>query len=133
MGESNDLVVLCRSRTKDDEGRLFEADGKEICSNLNSSKQAKAKPGEKMDKKRGKGQSVHWKAWWRQRHIKCAVSEGYASCWVHQHCHMADEHKTDLNKAARVSGGKVECQVRWKGRERLLDGHRDRHAWRLWV
>ena len=80
MGESNDWVVLCRSREKNDERGLFEADGKEIFSNLNSSKQAKAKPGEKMDKKRGKGQSVHWKAWWRQSNIKYAVSKGYASC-----------------------------------------------------
>jgi len=31
---------------------------------------------------------------------------------------VVDEHKVALNKVAGVSGGKVECQVRWKGRER---------------
>jgi len=33
MGESNDWVVLCRSRKKDEEQRPFEVDGKEIFSN----------------------------------------------------------------------------------------------------
>ena len=46
---------------------------------------------------------------------------------------MADEHKAALKKAAGVSGGKDECQVRLKRRTRLLNGHRDRHARRLWV
>jgi len=86
-----------------------------------SSQTAASKPnpkkGEKTDKKRGKGQSVLWKAWWRQGDIECAVSEEYASCWVHQDCHVADEQKAALKKAARVSGGKDECQVRLKGRE----------------
>ena len=45
------------------------------------------------------------------------MSEEYASCWIHQDCHVADEQKTALKKAARVSGGKDECQVRLKGRE----------------
>ena len=63
----------------------------------------------------GTGQAARWKAWWRQGNIKCAVSEEYASCWVHQE---ADEQKAALKKAAGVSGGKVECQVRLKGRER---------------
>jgi len=31
---------------------------------------------------------------------------------------VADEQKTALKKAAGVSGGKDECQVRLKGRER---------------
>jgi len=57
------------------------------------------------------------KAWWRQGNIKCAVSEEYASCWVHQDCHVADEQKAALKKAVGVSGGKDECQVRLKGRE----------------
>jgi len=43
------------------------------------------------------------------------VSEEYASCWVQQDCHVA---KAALKKAAEVSGGKDECQVRLKGRER---------------
>jgi len=34
-------------------------------------------------------------------------------------CHIvADEQKAALKKAARVSGGKDECQIRLKGRER---------------
>jgi len=69
-----------------------------------------------MDKKGGKGQSVSWKAWWRQGNIKCAVSEGYASRWVHQDCRVADEQKRAL-KAAGVSGRKDECQLQLKGKE----------------
>jgi len=37
---------------------------------------------------------------------------------VHQHCHVVDKQKAALQKAAGVSGGKDECQVRLKGRER---------------
>ena len=55
-------MVWCRSREKNEEQRPFEVDGKEIFSNR--SKQTKAKAGEKIDKKGGKGQSVRWKAWW---------------------------------------------------------------------
>jgi len=116
MGKSKDWVVWCRSRKKDGEQNPFEVDGKEIFSN--SSKQAKPKAGEKTYRKGGKRRSVRWKAWWRQGNIKCAVSEEYASCWVHQDCHVADEQKAALKKAAGVSGGKDECQVRLKGRER---------------
>ena len=100
----------------DEEQRPFEVDGKEIFSHR--SKQANPKAGEKTDKKGGKGQSVRWKAWRRQGNIKCAVSEEYASCWVHQDCHVADVQKAAFKKAAGVSGGKDECQVRLKGRER---------------
>jgi len=53
MGKSQDCVVWCRSRGKDEEQRPFEVDGKEIFSN--HSKQAKPKVGEKTDKKGGKG------------------------------------------------------------------------------
>ena len=116
MDRSKDWVVWCRSRKNDEAQRPFETDGKEIFSNY--SKQAKAKAGDKKDKKRGKGQSVRWKAWWRQSNIKCAMSEEHASCWVHQDYHVADEKKAALEKAAGVSGGKDECQVRLKGRER---------------
>jgi len=106
----------CRSRKEDKEQHPFEVDRKEIISNR--SKQANPKAGEKTDKKGGKGQSVRWKAWWRQGNITCAVSEKYASCWVHQDCHVADEQKAALKKAVRVAGGHDECQVRLKGRER---------------
>jgi len=98
MGKSKDWVVWCRSREKDEEQRPFEVDGKEIFSNR--SKQAKAKVGEKTDQKGGKGQSVRWKAWRQQDNIKYAVSEEYASCWVHQDCHVADEQNAALKKAA---------------------------------
>jgi len=46
--------LWCRSRKRDEEQHPFEVDGKEIFSNC--SKQTKAKAGEKMDKKGGKGQ-----------------------------------------------------------------------------
>jgi len=133
MGKLKDWVVWCRSREKDEEQCPFEVDGKEIFSNR--SKQAEPNAGEKTDKKGDKGQAVRWKARWRQGNIKCAVSEKYASCWVHQDCHVADEQKAALKKAAGVSGGKDES---WSGviereRTRLLNGHRDRHTWRLWV
>jgi len=51
------------------------------------------------------------------RDPECVVSVEYTSCWVHQDCHAADEQKIALKKAAGVSGGKDECQVRLKGRE----------------
>jgi len=64
MGKSKDCVVWCRLREKNEVQRPFDVDGKEIFSNR--SKQAKFKVGDKTDKKGGKGQSVRWKAWWRQ-------------------------------------------------------------------
>ena len=90
-GKLKDWVVWCRSRERDEVQRPFKVDGKEIFSK--NSKQVKAKAGEKG----GKGQSVRWKAWWRQSNIKCTVSEEYASCWVR---HVADE-----KKAAGISWG----------------------------
>jgi len=81
-GKLKNWVVSCRSRKKDEEQRPCEIDGKEIFSNR--SKQAKPKAGEKTDKKGGKGQSVRWKACWRQGNIKCALSEDYASCLVYR-------------------------------------------------
>jgi len=131
MGKSKDWAVWCRSRKKDEGQRPFEVDGKEIFSTR--SKQAKAKAGEMTDKKGGKGQSVRWKAWWRQSNIKCAVSEEYASCWVHQDCHVADEEKAALKKVAVLSGRNDECQERLKGRERNYWTGTERHARRLLV
>jgi len=113
MGKSKDWVVWCRSRKKDEEQRPSQVDGKGIFSHR--TKQANPKVGEKTDKKGSKGQSVCWKAWWRQGNIKCAVNEEYASCWVYQDRHVVDEQKATLKKAA---GGTDECQVRLKGRER---------------
>jgi len=64
-----------------------------------------------MDKKGGKGHSVRWKASWRQSNTRCTVSEKHALCWVNQDCHVADEQKVALKKAARVSAGKnnIKC------------------------
>ena len=70
-----------------------------------------------IEKRGGKGQSVRWKAWWRQGNMKCAMSEEYALCWVHQDCHLTDEQNAALKKTAVLSGGKEECQARLKGRE----------------
>jgi len=64
-----------------------------------------------MDKKGDEGQSVRWKAWWQQSNIKYAVSKEYTLCQVHQDCHVADEEKGVLKKAAGVSGGNTEYQV----------------------
>ena len=110
-GQVEGLGGLVQVEEKRRRATPVEVDGKEIFSNR--SKQAKPKAREKTDKKGGKGQSVRWKAWWRQG----KVSEEYASCWVHQDCHVADEQKAALKIAAGVSGGKDECEVRLKGRE----------------
>jgi len=76
--------------------RPFRADGKEIFSNCSKQAKASLKAGKKMDKKGGKGQSVRWKAWCRQSNIKCAVSDEYASCWVHQDCHKLARKKANI-------------------------------------
>ena len=101
-GQVEGLGGLVQVEEKDEEQRPFEVDGKEIFSNR--SKQAKPKAGETPDKKGGKGQSVRWKALWRQGNIKCAVSEEYASCWVHQDCHVADEQKAALKNSRQKIG-----------------------------
>ena len=115
MGKSKDGVVWCRSREKDEEQRPFEADVKEIFQTAASKQKQKQ---EKRSIKKEVKCSQCWKVWRRQRNITCAVSEEYASCWVHQDSHVADEQKTSFKKTAPVSGGKDECQVRLKGRER---------------
>jgi len=111
MGKSKDWVAWCRWRDIDGEPRPFEADGNEIFSNRSKQAKAKAKAGEKLDKKGGKEQSVRWKAWWQQSNIECAVSEEDASCWIHQDYHVADEKKAALKKAAEYQGEKtnVKC------------------------
>jgi len=114
-GQVEGLGGLVQVEEKRRRATPVEVDGKEIFSNR--SKQAKPKAREKTDETGGNGQSVCWKAWCRQGNIKCVVSEEYASCWVHQDCHVADEQKAALKKAAGVSGGKDECQVRLTRRE----------------
>jgi len=113
-GRSKDWLVWCRSKKNDKEQRPFEVDGKWIF--LNHSKQAKAQAAEKRDKTGGKGQSVRWKAWWRQGNIKCAESNHYAVRWAHHDFDMADKKKTAFKKVAGISGRKDECQVWLKGR-----------------
>jgi len=39
------------------------------------------------------------------------MSEKHASCWAHPDCHVTDEEKAVLKKAAGVSRGKDEYQV----------------------
>jgi len=47
-----------------------------------------------------------------------AVSEDHASCWVHKDLIVTTKQIQALLTAARVSGGKDECQVRLTGIER---------------
>jgi len=67
--------------------------------------------------------------WW------CAVSEGYVLCWLHQqNCHVADEGKRALKESSQsIRRKRRMSSVIERERTRLLDGHRDRHARRLWV
>jgi len=133
MGKSKDWVVWCRLRKKDEEQRPFEVDGKEIFSNR--SKQAKPKVGEKTDKKER-----------RQRAV--SALESVVATGQHQ---MRSERKVCLvlGSPRLPCGRRVKSSVEESGRSirrkrrmssaierkrtRLLDGHRGRHAWRLWV
>ena len=47
-----------------------------------------------------------------------AVSEDYASCWVHKDLTVTTKQIQALLTAARASGGKDECKARLKGIER---------------
>jgi len=72
MGKSIGLFGAGRGKKTKNNARLKSM--KKIFSNC--SKQAKPKVGEKTANKKGsEGQSVRWKAWWRQGNIKCAVSK----------------------------------------------------------
>jgi len=55
---------------------------------------------------------------WKQGNIKMAVSEDHASCWVHKDLTVTTKQIQALLTAARASGGKDECQVRFTGIER---------------
>ena len=117
MGKSKNWVVWCRSRKKDEEQRLFVANGKEIFSNR--SKQIKAKAGEQMDKKEGKGQSVRWKA---------EQPQTYDAQWAKSMLRVrftkiaiADEQKKTCEESGRSIRSwlrKDECQVQLQGRKR---------------
>jgi len=47
-----------------------------------------------------------------------AMTEDHASCWVHKNLAVTTKQIQTLLTAARVSGGKDECQVRLTGIER---------------
>ena len=117
MGKLKDWVVWCRSREADEGQRPVEVVGKEIFSNR--SKQTKAKAGEKREERRQRAVSV----------LKSVVaSEQHQMCSDRRVCfvlgaprlpwHVANETEVALKKAAGASGGKDECQVRLKERER---------------
>ena len=58
-------------------------------------------------------------SWWRQDNIKIAVSEDYASYWVHKDLTVTTTKNQALLRAANgASGGMDECQVRLAGIER---------------
>ena len=131
MGKSNDRVVWCRSRKKDEEQRLFEVDRKEILSNRN--KQAKPKAGEKTDKKEAKGSQC----------AESAVATGQHQMRSERRvCFVLSSPRLPCGRRAKSSVEKSGRSIRRKRRmssaierepTRLLDGHRNRHAWRLWV
>jgi len=99
--------------------RSFELSGKEIFFNYDETK-SKEKKNEKngSKKKAHRGQSVRYKSWWKQGNIKMAVSADHASCWVHKDLPATIKQIQALLTAARVSGGKDECQVQLTGIER---------------
>jgi len=132
MGKSKDWVVWCRSREKDEEQRPFEVDGKEIFSNR--SKQAKPKVGEKTDKER------------RQRAVSAlesVVATGQHKMRSERRlCLVLGSPRLPCGRRAKSSVEESGRSIRRKRqvsnaiemeRTRLLNGHRDRHAWRLWV
>jgi len=135
MGKAKDWVVWCRSKKKDEEQRPFEADGKEIFSNHCKQANAKAKAGEKEDKKAGKGQSVRWKACrvateqhqMRSERRVCFVLGSPRLLCGRRGKSSFEESGLSIRRKRRMSGA-IERE-----RTRLPDGHRDRHARRLWV
>ena len=51
-------------------------------------------------------------SWWKLDIIKMAISKDHVSCWVHKDLTITKEKMQALLTAARVLGGKEECQVR---------------------
>jgi len=73
--------VWCKSKTWAEEIRSFELSRKEIFSNYDETKSKEEKNKKNGSKKKAhRGQSVRYRAWWKQGNIKMAVSEDYASC-----------------------------------------------------
>jgi len=113
-------VVWWQSKKGAEEIRSFELIGKEIF----SSNYDETKSKEEKNKKNGiknkahRGQSVHYRSWWKQGNIKMAVSEDHASCWVHKDLIVTTKQIQALLTAARASSGKDERQVRLTGIKR---------------
>ena len=115
----HDWVVWCKSKKGAEEIRSFELSGKEIFSNYDETESKEEKNKKNGSKKKAhRGQSVRYRSWWKQGNIKMAVSEDYASCWVHKDLIVTTKQIQALLTAARASGGKDECQVRLTGIER---------------
>jgi len=114
----HDWVVWCKSKKGAEEIRSFELSGKEIFSNYDETKSKEEKHKKNGSKKKAhRGQSVRYRSWWKQGNIKMAVSEDYASCWVHKNLIVTTKQIQALLTTARASGGKDECQVRLTGIE----------------
>jgi len=127
MGKSKDWVVWCRSRKKDQKQHPFEADGNEIFSNRSKQTKAKAGPERRQIRKEAKGSQCAGKRGGDRATL--AASEEYASCWVHQNCHVAK--KKQLSKKRPERRKRRMSSAIERERTQLLDGHRDQHAQRL--
>jgi len=77
----HDWVVWCKSKKGAEEIRSFELSEKEIFSNCDETKSKEEKNKKNgIKQKAHRGQSVHYRSWWKQGNIKMAVSEDHASC-----------------------------------------------------
>ena len=123
MGKSKDWMV-CRSREKDEEQRPFEVDGKEIFSNR--SKKAKPNVGEKT------GNALESVVATGQHQMRCeqrvclVLGSPRLPCGRRAKSSV-EESSRSIRRNRRMSSA-IERE-----RTRLLNGHGDRHAWRLWV
>ena len=134
MGKSKDWVVWCRSREKDDSAkqRPCEVDGKEIFSNC--SKQAKPEAREKTQRKEAKGSPT-------VSAVETVVATGQQQMRSERRvCLVLGSPRLPYGSLAKSSLEELSIRrktqtskVVERERTRLLDGHRDRHAWRLWV
>jgi len=108
----HDRVVWCRSKKGAEETCSFQLSGKEIFSNYDETKSKEEKNKKNRSKKKAhRGQSVRYRSRWKQGNIKMAMGEDHASCWVHKDLAVTTKQIQALLTAARVSGGKDECQV----------------------
>jgi len=108
-------VVWCKSKKGAEEIRSFELSVKEIFPTMMNRNRTKKRTKRTGAKRR---HIVRYRSWWKQGNVKMAVSEDHASCWVHKDLTVTTKQIQALLTAARVSGGKDECQVRLTGIER---------------